>query len=191
MGTIVITSCGFSSDELCEKFYTIVSKDSLASKKVLYITTAIDGEVDDDLSWADREFDTILNLGFAKEKITEYKIGDAINVLDFDVMYMMGGNTFYLLDKIREFGFDADIQKFLNAGKIYIGSSAGSIIVGNSIETAWPYDKNNVGMTDFTGLRLVNGIIIPHANKKSEFITNLQTDEKVIVLKDGEGEIYG
>lgn len=191
MGTIVITSCGFSSDELCEKFYTIANKNSLASKKVLYITTAIDGEVDDDLSWADREFDTILNLGFTKENIIEYKIGDAINVLDFDAIYMMGGNTFYLLDKIREFGFDAEIRRFLNAGKIYIGSSAGSIIVGNSIETAWPYDENNVAMTDFTGLRLVDGIIIPHANKKSEFITNLQTDEKVIVLKDGEGEIYG
>ena len=69
--------------------------------KVLYITTASDGEADSDKTWMEEEFQTILDLGILKENITEHKIGNEININEFDVMYMMGGNTFYLLNIIR------------------------------------------------------------------------------------------
>lgn len=80
-------------------------------------------------------------------------------------MYMLGGNTFYLLDIIRKTNFDIDIKNFINSGKIYVGSSSGSGILGNSIDVALGYDDNNVNMTDFTGLKIVNGLIIPHSNR--------------------------
>ena len=109
----------------------------------------------------------------------------------FDIIYMMGGNTFYLLDVIRKTSFDDKIRDFLSKGKIYIGSSAGSIIIGNTIEAAAPFDENNVGMAEFTALKLVDGIVVPHANRKEAFINNLrsETDEKIIPLYDGDGII--
>ena len=104
---------------------------------------------------------------------------------------MMGGNTFYLLDVIRKTGFDKIIVDFINKGKIYIGSSAGSEILGNSIDVALGYDENNVNMIDFTGLKIVDALIVPHSNRKEKFISELKnkTKENVITLYDGDGII--
>ena len=188
---IVLTSCGIRDEKFKNEFYKIISKEHLNNAKVLYITTAADGEFDDDKSWMKEEFDTILDLGIKQINIIEYKIGSNIDIMDFDIMYMMGGNTFYLLDVIRKTNFDKEISNFINSGKIYIGSSAGSEILGNSIDIAIGYDENNVNMKDFTGLKIVDGLIIPHSNRKDDFINTLKsnTNEKLLLLYDGDGII--
>lgn len=192
MNNIILTSCGFRKEDLKNKFYKIISKEELKNKKVLYITTAVDGENDPDKSWVKEEYKTILDLGINDVNITEYKIGNEINIGEFDIIYMMGGNTFYLLDKIRKYKFDKTIKEFISKGKIYIGSSAGSEILMSSIETALPYDENNVNMTDFTGLNIVKGLLVPHANRKKEYIEDLKrkTKEKLYTIEDGDGLIF-
>ena len=191
MNNIVLTSCGIRNKSFKDRLYGIISKEELNNKKVLYITTASDGEEDDDKSWMNEEYKTILDLGINEANITEYKIGNEINICDFDIIYMMGGNTFYLLDVIRKTRFDKIIVDFINKGKIYIGSSAGSEILGNSIDVALGYDDNNVNMVDFTGLKIVDALIVPHSNRKEEFISELKnkTKENVITLYDGDGII--
>lgn len=188
MKNIFLTSCGIINNEIKKEFYKVITKD-VKDLKVLYITTAADGEADPDKTWMEEEFQTILDLGILKENIMEYKIGNKININEFDVVYMMGGNTFYLLDIIRKTGFDKNIEEFINSGKIYVGSSAGSEILGNSINVALGYDENNVNMTDFTGLKIVDGLIIPHCNRKENFINKLkdESNEKLYLLYDGEG----
>lgn len=188
MKNIFLTSCGIINDNIKNEFYNKINKD-IKELKVLYITTAVDGETDDDRTWMEEEYQTILDLGILKENIIEYKIGNPVNINDFDVMYMLGGNTFYLLDIIRKNNFDNDIKNFINSDKIYVGSSAGSIILGNSIEVAKDFDENNINMIDFTGLKLVDGLIVPHCNRKEEFINKLKnsSNEKLYLLYDGDG----
>lgn len=188
MKNIFLTSCGIINDNIKNEFYNKINKD-IKELKVLYITTAVDGETDDDKTWMEEEYQTILDLGILKENIIEYKIGNPVNINDFDVMYMLGGNTFYLLDIIRKNNFDNDIKNFINSDKIYVGSSAGSIILGNSIEVAKDFDENNINMIDFTGLKLVDGLIVPHCNRKEEFINKLKnsSNEKLYLLYDGDG----
>ena len=48
MNNIVLTSCGIRNDDFKNKFYNIVGKQELNNKKVLYITTASDGETGDE-----------------------------------------------------------------------------------------------------------------------------------------------
>ena len=191
MNNIILTSSGIRKESFKNKFYDIISKEKLKNIKVLYVTTASDGEEDDDKLWMDEEYKTIVDLGINESNIIEYKIGNDINIDDFDIIYMMGGNTFYLLEVIRKTGFDKIIADFINNGKIYIGSSAGSIILGNSIDVALGYDENNVNMTDYTGLKIIDALIVPHSNRKEEFIRNLKskTKENVITLYDGDGII--
>ena len=192
MKNIILTSCGIIDREFKEQFYRIINKEEIKDKKVLYITTASDGENDSDKSWMDEEYETILDLGFSKENIYEFKIGQKeININDFDVIYMMGGNTFYLMDMIRKYNFDTVIKKAMDNGIIYIGSSAGSEILGNSVEYALPFDENNVDLKDFSGLRIIDGIIIPHANRKEEFISKVKENigEKLFLLYDENGII--
>ena len=189
MKKIVLTSCGIINDDFKKKFYKLLDKD-INTLKVLYITTAMDGEPDSEKTWIEKEKENILNLGIKKENMTEYKIGQSNpNIFDFDIMYMLGGNTFYLTDMIRKHHFDTQIKDFIKKGKIYIGSSAGSEILGNSITPAIGYDENNVNMTDFTGLKIIDGLIIPHVNRKKEYIESLQTNEKLFLLYDGDGII--
>jgi dipeptidase E len=184
---IVLTSCGIINDDFKNKFYEIISKEELKNKKMLYITTAIDGEFDDDKEWVNEEYQTILDLGIDENKIVEYKIGNDININNFDIIYMMGGNTIYLLDRVRKYNFDKVIKEFINKGKIYIGSSAGSQIIGSTIKLCSIYENNFVNMTDFTALGIVDCEVVPHANKKEELIS--KTNDKLMLLYDGDGII--
>ena len=188
MNNIVLTSCGFRNEEFKNKLYSIISKDELKNKKVLYITTAVDGEKDNNKSWVIDEYKTILNLGIDDKNITEYKIGNEINIDNFDIIYMMGGNTIYLLDMVKKNNFGEVIKDFINKGKIYIGSSAGSQILGTTISLNAQYEENFVNMTDFTALGIVNGEVVPHANKKEELIRNSNRND-LILLYDGDGII--
>ena len=95
------------------------------------------------------------------------------------------------MDMIRKYNFDTVIKKAMDNGIIYIGSSAGSIILGNSVEYALPFDENNVDLKDFSGLRIIDGIIIPHDNRKEEFISKVKENigEKLFLLYDEDGII--
>ena len=188
MNNIVLTSCGFRDEELKNKFYKIIPKEELINKKVLYITTAVDGEKNNNKDWVIKEYNTILDLGIREENITEYKIGNDINIDDYDIIYMMGGNTIYLLDMVRKYNFGEVIKEFINKGKIYIGSSAGSQILGTTINLNAIYEDNFVNMTDFTALGIVDKEIVPHANKKEELIKNSKRED-LILLYDGDGII--
>lgn len=187
---LVLTSCGIIKEDLKQEFFKLLTKD-VNEVKLLYITTAIDGEDDSDTSWIDEEFQTILDLGIQKENIEEYKMDYDIDLSLYDMIYMMGGNTFYLLKKIRDTKFDIKLKEAIENGIIYVGSSAGSIILGNTIELALAYDKNEVNLTDFTGLKMLDGIIVPHANRKQEFIKEkkLQYQDKIYAVNDEHGII--
>lgn len=188
MNKIVLTSCGIIDKKLKEQFYSLLNKD-INQIKLLYITIAVDGEKDLDRTWLYEEYATILDLEIKEENITEYKYQENIDFCDYDVIYMMGGNTFYLLKELREKHLDDKIKTAINKGVIYIGSSAGSIILGNTIETALPYDENWVELEDFKGLKIVDGIIIPHANRKQDFIKEIKGkySDRIIELYDDYG----
>ncbi|OGH11865.1 MAG: hypothetical protein A2857_01560, partial [Candidatus Levybacteria bacterium RIFCSPHIGHO2_01_FULL_36_15] len=85
-------------------------------------------------------------------------------LLQKDIIFVNGGNTFYLMYWVRRSGFDKAVCKFLQKGGVYVGVSAGSIIACPTIETAgWkPADINNVSLTDLTALGLVPFLIHPH-----------------------------
>lgn len=96
-------------------------------------------------------------------------------VLECDIYYCGEGNTFEELSILRERGLDSIIKEgFKTGNKIYIGCNAGAAIAGVSVEEIKDFDKNNVGMTDFSGLGLFDGIIIPHytKNELKRYISN-------------------
>ncbi len=188
MKKIVLTSCGIRNDDFKSKFYQLISKEELSKSKLLFVTTAVDGEPADNRDWVAKEYSTVLELGFKESNITEYKIGDEINIDAFDVMYMLGGNTIYLLDMVRKYHFGDVIKDFINKGKIYIGSSAGSQIIGSTIELGSVYEINNVNMTDFTAIGIIDKEVVPHANKKEELVNDHNRDD-LIFLYDGDGII--
>ncbi len=51
-----------------------------------------------------------------------------------DIIYVTGGNTFFLLQEMIRTGADKLIINEVNSGKLYIGESAGAVITAPSIE---------------------------------------------------------
>lgn len=108
-----------------------------------------------------------LNFGFKKENIVLFGQQKSYqDVLECDIYYCTEGNTFEVLSILRERGLDSLIKEgFKKGNKIYIGCSAGAAIAGVSIEEVKDFDRNFIGMVDFEGLNLFDGIIIPHYTK--------------------------
>lgn len=85
---------------------------------------------------------------------------------DVDALYVAGGNTFVLLSSLSSTGLDHAIIDRVSSGLPFIGSSAGSIIVGDNIEPASFLDDplEAPEFSEYTGLKLIDGVIIPHAD---------------------------
>lgn len=93
-------------------------------------------------------------------------------VLGSNIIVMTGGNTFWLLDKLRKTGiFDVIKEIFKKDNFVIAGWSAGALVMTPSIAMAGipqriggktPFDENKVGLTDLTGLNFVNFEIFPH-----------------------------
>src|SRR3954454_9708143 len=80
--------------------------------------------------------------------------------LDFyHSIFIMGGNTFTLLNRIKAAEFDFKLKTALNKVLIY-GVSAGAIILGHDIKSARigpEPDENTVGLGDLNALDLLGG----------------------------------
>lgn len=111
--------------------------------------------------------DVCCDMGFKRENVILSGQQDSINeIIECDFYYCTEGNTFEVLSLMREKGVDKAIKSGFDIGnKVYIGASAGAAIAGTSIEEIKDFDRNFVGMTDFVGLNLFDGIIIPHYTK--------------------------
>lgn len=137
-----------------------------------------------------------LDMGFKKENIIlsgQQKSNK--EVLECDIYYCTEGNTFEVLSLMRERGLDSVIKEGFEGGnKIYIGASAGAAIAGVSIEEIRDFDRNFVGMVDFEGLSLFDGIIIPHYTKTQlkSYIENspgIEDKYNVILSVTNEGSV--
>ncbi len=133
---------------------------------------------------------------------SENELREILN--DRDVIYVQGGNTFYLLKCVRESGFDKVVRKLLKQGTIYIGVSAGSYICCPTIEMAnWKrQDKNIVGLIDLTGMNLVPFLMSVHYKPKykdllkakianTKYFVKILTDEQAILIRGNEVRLVG
>lgn len=161
--------------------------------KVLFIPTA--GDLYRDRApwlWTDRN--KLVALGF---KVKDFDIrdkseGDIRKTLSqSDIIFVAGGNTFYLLQKAIESGFYKIIKEFISSDKIYIGSSAGSCIAGPDLAPIAPVDDPEKAKLDSTeAFGLVDFVVLPHhGNEKYDeiherIIKEFKDKYKIVTLTD-------
>jgi len=159
-GTIILTSTGLSADPVrhaMEKFFNV-----LPHKSVAIVTTASeDKERNTYAKLAESQF---TELGFDTVDFIDIEHNPHADFSAYSVIYVCGGNTFKLLKYAREANFKDTIIKLLNRGGVYIGVSAGTIILSPTIQTAalGDPDPNEVGLIDLKGLDLINFEVHPH-----------------------------
>ncbi|MBU2103379.1 MAG: peptidase E, partial [Candidatus Omnitrophica bacterium] len=80
-----------------------------------------------------------------------------------DIIFVSGGNVYYLLEKTIQSGFDKVVKQLINKGTIYVGSSAGSVLVCPTVEFVEDLDDRSLAKLDsYEGLGLVDFLLLPH-----------------------------
>ncbi len=201
---LFLTSAGLVP-ETTETFLEFLGKKP-EETRVCFITTASHSE--EDKSYVEKDRKRLIELGFQVTEVdlkqeNEESLREKLK--NFDVVFVEGGNTFYLLKYVKESGFDKALKPFLDRGGIYVGVSAGSYIAGLDISpTQWKHaeDKNIVGLKDLRGLGLINFAIFSHYKPEHESIINENkhripylvialTDSQAILVENGKTKFVG
>ena len=139
--------------------------EEIKGKRITFIPTA--SLVEEVRFYVDDDRKAFEELGIIVEELeitaaSPDKILEVLNRNDY--IFVSGGNTFYLLQELRRKGADALITEQIRAGKLYIGTSAGSIILCPDIEFVKEMDYSHAApeLQSFTGLNIVDFYILPH-----------------------------
>jgi dipeptidase E len=148
------------------KLFAEFTQNTCSGKKVVFITTA---SVPEKVTFhLDSDKKSLEKLGLIVDELKISKASkDEIEnkIINTDYIFVAGGNTFFLLQELKRSGADKLIIEHIEKGKIYVSTSAGSIIVSKNIEyvkfmddSAEVLELNN----NFSALGIVDFYIVPH-----------------------------
>lgn len=142
---------------------------SLKNKKVAFIANAAD-------TYERKPF-----VNFDKHRLKDYgatiididlrKIrGEKLykKLADMDIIFVAGGNVFYLLESMQKSRFDRIIRRLLDSGIVYVGSSAGSCVAAQDITPISTLDEPEKAksLKSYKALNLTKTLVLPHVNSK-------------------------
>lgn len=134
MKTVILTSSGWLKPNVRQEIIPYLPR--VRPLKVAYISTA--SKVVQNDSYAQRDVAVMHDLEFEVSEIdlAKYKSEELPKVLSKShVVYVQGGNGFYLLKHARQTGFIDIVKKLVKKGKlVYVGKSAGSYLACPTIE---------------------------------------------------------
>ncbi len=119
-------------------------------------------------------------------------INEKIDCKDFDGIYVGGGNTFNLLEKLSKSKMFSSINSYLNLGGVYFGGSAGAALLSKDINVCLPHDPNENNVFPTLGLNKLLGYDLwCHYNVLEEPLIKewLKNNPKLILLKEESGII--
>lgn len=196
MTKLFLTSAGIVNKEIKDAFISELAKP-VQEFNILIVAYAQNEQEEFYVNASKKELE---QLGFENIVVANMHYEVKVEGLgNFDVIYVCGGNTFAILNKLRETKLDNFIKKQVGNGAIYVGVSAGSIIAGPNIEIAgWGSegDKNEIGLVNFVGFNFADVAVFPHFHeelrsevdefrKKVDYkVVELTNDQAVFVKGD-------
>lgn len=141
------------------------AEPDLNGKTVTYIPTAAIAEEIEGM--AEAEMRMLEGLGLTVDELEVSAASEETvreKLAKNDMIFVGGGNTFFLLQELKRSGADRIIAREAEKGKLYIGESAGAIAacpdIGYSAEMDVPGKVPE--LTDYTGMGLVDFYVVPH-----------------------------
>lgn len=131
--SILLTSGGFKNQAIIDTFKKLLVRP-LQNTKVAFIITASLGETGDK-RWLIDDYNALHNIGVSEVDIVD--IGrdktEWLPQLEWaDVLWVEGGNTSFLMYQVQKYGFQ-EVLPYLLKDKIYVGVSAGSMVMGKRL----------------------------------------------------------
>lgn len=130
---VLLTSAGLETEEIKEYFVNMAEKE-MSSVKALFIpTAAMDAEA---VKVLPKCMNDLLKCGIRNQNIRVYDLHTGMDLKElqqYDLVYLCGGNTNYLLERINATHFNETLMKYIRTDGLVIGVSAGSLIFSNNI----------------------------------------------------------
>ena len=191
---ILLTSNGFHNETKRSKEIDKVFEEVARNKSVAIILNATkEGSNVKNIKAVKANFEKI---GAQVVDLITINTENITDIFKYDVIYTMGGDPRILLDDFWECNFKQYLIKFLEKG-IYIGESAGSMVLCDNLKWVWDIKKGTKPKYDilpkrFEGLNLVKERIYPHYNTISEEqktkIDNYEKQYKIKITRINDGE---
>jgi len=137
MKKILLTSAGFDNPNIRDKALDLLKSITNKTKVLFVVTAAVTEGQKKVLPLCKAE---ILGLGIKDSNIITYDFESYITedeISQYHMIYVAGGHTQTLLDR-----FDLNklpLDKFFTSGGLYLGVSAGSLIMTNAYEKSLNY----------------------------------------------------
>jgi dipeptidase E len=206
MTRLLLTSTGLKNPSIqkrCSELLRSEPREAL----VLFVPTARECSLADSfrVERTKESFTQLTEMGVKRGHILTYDSKDPLNgneIKDVDAVFVSGGFTYYLLQRLRRTHFDKALVNLVNRGVLYIGESAGSILPGPDISIAGLREKEHFGLKNTVGLKLTKLIVFPHfKDEDEERVRGFEadngatvarvTDSQAILEIDGKPEIIG
>jgi dipeptidase E len=192
---LLLTSNGLTNEKITNAFLSLVGTGKTVTIAIL--STKFEGSAANVFSEQVKiHFNAI---GFEHADILDLETLQESELEKYDVLYVCGGNTFEILSFAKQANLKQAVEKLFARNGVYVGVSAGSIIVGPHIHIANEVeaDPNSINLQDLTGLHIANEIICPHylaeheqqvlafENKYNTNVIRLTDNQALVVTNNG------
>ncbi|MEX0910439.1 MAG: Type 1 glutamine amidotransferase-like domain-containing protein [Candidatus Paceibacterota bacterium] len=174
---------GQDSFELDKKFIESIDK----TKPILYIPIAINTQkhpYPECLKWLKNNFKSFSFDNFIMWTEADLKNKTEEDFEQFGGIYIGGGNTYKLLNGLKEFGTFKILKNLANKDIPIYGGSAGAIILTKSILCAGYLDENEINLKDLSALDLTQDYDIwcHYKDEMKENLIKFKKDNNIIKI---------
>lgn len=189
---LILCSEGFYTDEIVKKCEELVGKPR-SSINIAIINEAYAAEHKSNLRWVVANLsDVVDNFGGELELVNLLALDIKTieeRIMKHDVIFVVGGHTDYLMSVFNKTGFAKLLPKLLKS-KIYVGSSAGSMIMCKRLsKNAYLKlygQKEDYGIKKY--MEIVDLSIVPHLDSPKR---KGRKEALIKVSRNHQGVIYG
>lgn len=138
---LMLTSCGIETELLKQKFLHMLGKSPAEAQALFIPTAAVDADA---IAVLPECMNDLLKCGIQKEHIHVFDLHRNMpnnELQTYDVVYLCGGSTSYLLERINHSGFRNALLAYIAGNGLVIGVSAGSVVFANNL-------PGNLGLLD-------------------------------------------
>lgn len=138
---VLLTSAGLETKALEAYFVKLAGKEMSAVRALFIPTAAVNADAVEVLPKCMHD---LLKCGIPDQNIRVYDLHTGMTpeeLRQYDVVYLCGGDTRYLLKRINETGFNKTLLSYIQENGMVLGVSAGSLIFANNI-------PDNLGLLD-------------------------------------------
>lgn len=119
-------------------------------------------------------------------------------LIKYDLLWVRGGNSYFLRYVMKKSSFDKAIKIALNKGLVYSGESAGALVMGTTLRHIEKADNPSIApKVIWKGIEIVDLVPLPHYDSefygkaiKNAYKALKKDGQKVVKLDDNEALMF-